>query len=657
MAEIFLGYEEADGTKKPVAIKRLLPQLTQDKEIVSMFLDEARLLQQFDHPNIVSAFDTGRTKNTYFTAMEYVHGANLEAVAKRCRKLNKKWPLNLVAQIGVDVCAVLDYVHHFTKTDGLPLALIHRDISAQNVMMTYNGKVKVLDFGVAKDLGDLSRTRPAVLAGKTAYLSPEQVMQRPDLDKRTDVYSLGAVLYELTTGNKPFQATTELDTMLAIIKQPVPDAREADPAVPDELAEILLKAMAKDRRARYQTTRAMGDDLQAFLERRRADVTALHVAAFLRTMIPPRAMKKGSSQKAPDPVPKEPLPAKTPELEPSPEPALETLPESALEILPESALEALPEPANGAALELAVEPESRPVQAKPIAPSATLGGNEGLFAGITRGRKPAALWTVLALGLLAGAALAGYAYVQFTDDDPAQASGAVKKGLSTRAPRPEPAPGVPLPAAEFEAAEDPGTELVPIKPAPKAARKPRPGPRTRVNPAPEARSASLLIPDSKPADEEIRIEEEKISPEQEQELAPEPVEAKTEFPKTGPREPAPTNKADLALRPDPPAPAPKVAPAPKPTYQAPEVIKKRRIAGRDPSYPAMARKAKLRATVLVKIFIEPDGRVGFTKFLKSHPVFEKAVQEAISTWHFSPYRINDRPVGTYTVYKFVFQLN
>lgn len=653
MAEVFLGYTEQDARRKPVAIKRLLPQLATDKEIVKLFVAEAELLLQFNHPNVVKAHELGQVGSTHFIVMEYVHGASLEALAERARQQGHELSLDLLARIGSDVCDVLGYVHRFALADGSHRQVIHRDVSPQNIMLTYAGRVKVLDFGVAKDLDSLSRTRPAALAGKTAYLSPEQVKQLPDLDLRTDIYSLGAVLFELATGRKPFSADTELDTMLAIVKQPSPDPRDLDHRIPDEFAELIMQAMDKDRQRRFQTAEQMGAALLAFLEHRRAEVGQRELARTLRGLFPPKhAIRRQASEQEP------------PEQEPSEQQPVAQQPSRAGanrsgDLAPVAKID--PAPAS----QPSQDAPAPPVQTNPPAPATGV-----LFASIAQPRRRSAWrWLLPLVAVFGGIALAVVVTWQLLPGPKEPASTAAGRVDAKPAPQP-PAQEAPEAAGSAQEADpDPQPALTEISDPPRADRPKKPVPRDRRRSPPgrkrmaksrgapnrrvgnrqppvrDSGEADLLpLDDAPPAADE---------PEPTPEVVPEPG------PTTDPTADgagglaAPTD--GLAETPDPVEVA--ASPPPKPTYQPPEVIEKRRVAGHDPEYPPMARQAKLRATVMVKIFIEPDGKVGFTKILKGHPVFEPAVLEAIRSWRFRPYSINGRPVGTYTVYKFVFQID
>src|SRR5262245_18293462 len=197
MAEVFLArHLGMEGFERRVAIKRILPHLSEAEEFKSMFLDEARLAAQLTHPNIVHIYDFGRVDEYYFIGMEFVDGVDLGRLIRHAR--NRPVPFEFAARIFSDVCSGLHYAHNAVDGEGRPLGLVHRDVTPQNVLVTYDGVVKLVDFGIAKAAWQAGRTRPGVVKGKFAYMSPEQVEGRR-LDGRSDVFSAGICLYELIT--------------------------------------------------------------------------------------------------------------------------------------------------------------------------------------------------------------------------------------------------------------------------------------------------------------------------------------------------------------------------------------------------------------------------------------------------------------------------
>ena len=221
MAEVFLATAVGpEGFEKQVAIKRILPHLSEDPDFVTMFLDEARLVARFSHPNLVQIFDLGSVAGVFFLAMEYVNGVSLGRVLNACRAKNRRLPPDHSAKMVSMVCEGLEYAHNFTDLRGRPLNLIHRDVNPQNVMLSYDGTVKLLDFGIAKAAINLYRTRHSSIKGKAPYMSPEQIRGKKGLDRRSDVFSTGTMLFELLAGQKPFDGQTDFDLMTSILEDP-----------------------------------------------------------------------------------------------------------------------------------------------------------------------------------------------------------------------------------------------------------------------------------------------------------------------------------------------------------------------------------------------------------------------------------------------------
>ncbi len=694
MAEIFLAYVEIKGKKKPVAIKRMLPQLAADKDLEEQFVAEAKLLEKLHHPNIIETIELGMHNGSLFIAMEYVFGSNLERLVRSCKAQGLKIPLNLLARIGADVCDVLGYIHSFKEKDGSELHFIHRDISPQNIMLSYSGQIKLMDFGVAKDIGTLSRTRPVALAGKVAYMSPEQVKQVPDLDLRTDIYSLGAVLFELSVGSRPFSASTELDTMLAIVKNPLPDLRDLDNEIPDEFAEIVSKAMDRDRHKRFQSTSEFRKALDDFLLHRNASVSPKDLAIFIRRVLPPPQKKKSTQQQDPvksqAPRAQESNPTVQENKTARPVPHAEKESEA---VKQETPIVLTKKIHRGPKPEILVPEEKRDEEADS---KINLSESE-MFSSIIQKPTPQKfnrLW-VGALGLLAGCGIALLLYWHLSNNGPEQDSSVpIHSPVETKT---RPTEVVPPQSVPKETQKEPGSshpqvdknsvdknssaspnypalghknKLSPMKKKP--GHKLRPG-HSLVKPLLKTQDQALepeieveLDTEDRPSDSQASDAgikkpssgNEKVPQAQGQRVASGPEEKSTKdenaedknIEATQKQAPSFTSAKDTSSK-------AQLQALPKPSYQAPDVVAKRRIAGQEPQYPPMAKKAKLRATVLVKIHINPDGRVGFMKILKGHPLFNDAVTKAIKTWIFSPYTINGRPVGTYTVYKFVFQID
>ncbi|MGC4122812.1 MAG: protein kinase [Myxococcales bacterium] len=263
MSEIWRA-ASSGATHANLAIKRMLPNMATDTEIVAMFINEARIAAQLAHPNIAQIFDLGRIGDDFFIAMEYVGGADLRTVLTRSAELGSPMPIPLVVFVAAQVCDALDYAHRKTGVSGEPLGLVHRDISPENCLVTFDGTVKLIDFGIAKVTRQASKTKAGVLKGKLGYMSPEQVTGQA-VDRRSDLFSLATVLYELVTGRQLFKAENEYMTVHALCRGRIAAPSEANPAVPAELDRIVLKALSRDRVQRYQWASELAADLRSFL--------------------------------------------------------------------------------------------------------------------------------------------------------------------------------------------------------------------------------------------------------------------------------------------------------------------------------------------------------------------------------------------------------
>jgi serine/threonine protein kinase len=267
MAEIFRAARRGvEGFEKTVAVKRILPHLSDNREFVTMFVDEAKTVAQLAHPNIVSIYDLGRIHGSYYIAMEYVHGRDLRSILRRSRE--KELPLapGLAVLIASRVCAGLGYAHRRLDERGRPMKIVHRDVSPQNILISFEGDVKLTDFGIATAAHKASVTERGMLRGKLTYMSPEQT-RGGRVDHRSDLFSLGVVLYELATGERPFGTPGHSDANLleAIRACDFAPARDLVPGLPPSLDRVLQRALAREPHERYADADALRRELELIL--------------------------------------------------------------------------------------------------------------------------------------------------------------------------------------------------------------------------------------------------------------------------------------------------------------------------------------------------------------------------------------------------------
>ncbi len=261
MATLYLGrLHGAEGFERPVALKVIKEQFLQNREFVTMFMDEAKIVSRVSHPNIVQLYELGNEKDRLFIAMELLVGQSLWNVWQACRERNACLRLDLIAWIGARVGEGLHHAHEVRDKDGKSIELVHRDVNASNIFVTYDGHVKLIDFGLVKATNRVTSTVQGVVKGKLAYLSPEQALGKP-VDRRTDIFALGATLWELTTDRRLFKRDHDLDTLKQVKDAIVPDPTEIVSGYPPKLWAALKRALARDRNDRYATMKEFVKDL------------------------------------------------------------------------------------------------------------------------------------------------------------------------------------------------------------------------------------------------------------------------------------------------------------------------------------------------------------------------------------------------------------
>jgi eukaryotic-like serine/threonine-protein kinase len=263
MAELYLAKDTR--TNGMVVLKRILPYLAQEVEFLKMFLDEARIAGQLHHPNIVRLYELGRLDGSTFIAMEWVEGIDLRKVLHKEQERQASIPPGIAAWVIARLCEALQHAHQRAGPDGQPLGIVHRDVSPQNVMVTYRGDVKLVDFGIAKATAWMGRSKPGVIKGKFLYLAPEQLTQ-DKLDHRADLFALGTLLYEITVGKSPFQRQTTEAVIYSIRREdPEPPAAVLH-GYPPKLSRIVMRCLEKDRERRYQSADEVREALDSFIQ-------------------------------------------------------------------------------------------------------------------------------------------------------------------------------------------------------------------------------------------------------------------------------------------------------------------------------------------------------------------------------------------------------
>jgi serine/threonine protein kinase len=292
MAEVFRAESAGlEGFKKLVAIKRVLPHLSEKKQFIGMFLDEARVGAHLSHSNCVQVFDIGVGDNTYFIVMEFVDGSDLKGVIEHRKTIGHPVPVEEATLITVRICEGLAYAHELTDARGQSLHIVHRDMSPPNVLLTRHGEVKIVDFGLAKANSQLEKSEPGIIKGKFSYLSPEAAQGLP-VDARTDVFAVGIILWEMLAGRRLFLGESDLETVRLVQRAEIPSLRQINPKVPAELEKVLAKGLAGDPAKRYQTAREFGRDLNQILFHLGRAVSSFDVAQLVLPIWRERQRKK-----------------------------------------------------------------------------------------------------------------------------------------------------------------------------------------------------------------------------------------------------------------------------------------------------------------------------------------------------------------------------
>ena len=293
MATVWAARQKGSrGFQKTVAVKTMLPSLSEDPQFEQMFLDEAALAARIHHPNVAEILDLGEEEDILYIVMEWVDGEALSTITKQAKKLNVTIQHHIALKVISQACLGLQAAHELKDDDGESLQLVHRDVSPQNILVTYDGIVKLVDFGVAKAMGRAGgETTAGQLKGKVPYMSPEQA-RGGNIDRRTDIFAMGIVLYKMTTGLHPFLGENDLVTMKNIIGRPVPSPRLKNAQFPMELEQVILKCLQKEPEKRYQTMLELHQAIEKVQVSMGSSVVDEDVGSFVRSLLGDRGQKR-----------------------------------------------------------------------------------------------------------------------------------------------------------------------------------------------------------------------------------------------------------------------------------------------------------------------------------------------------------------------------
>jgi TonB family protein len=611
MAEVWKArMRGVEGFQKTVAIKRILPHMTDNAEFVGMFIDEAKLAAQLTHPNIVHIYDLGKIGRDYYIAMEYVDGKDLRSLLNAARRKGTPVPLGLALLIAARVASALDYAHRKRDFEDRELGLVHRDVSPQNVLLTAEGDVKLCDFGIAKAVSKVGQTQIGALKGKLQYMSPEQAWGRP-VDARSDLFSLGAVLFEMVTGERLFTGESEISVLEAVRQGRTRLPRQVDPTIPREVDEIVARALAVDPKDRFQSAGEMKQRLEAALAALSPATGQTDLALFIQ-----RALE-------PEPMGAEPFAAASP--------AISSWPSTA----------APPGEAAVAAEAFPYPPGPEP----PVAAVAPLG--EVALAEEEGGRKSRTLLYAAIAALIVIAILTFFFLNHRKAAAPPPASGASTTGAAGSG---APVPAAGLPAAQVPAAL-PATQSAPAPPGKPIDIK------AMVDQQVAAHEADLR----KQQDEKVKQLEKQLAASK---AAGQPAPTAAPQPAAATSEPAPPRPAPAEAAPPPPAPAAQKEPEPAKAQEKPPEPAKREpepeaprvkvgeladagpgvsppqlVSAPKPGYPPMARTLRVEGTVVVSVLVDENGGVQDVRMaepIRQNVGLNEAALAAARSAHYKP---------------------
>ena len=623
MAELFRArFRGAEGFQKIVAVKKILPHIAGDEEFLTMFADEAKLAAQLNHPNIVHIFDLGKIESGgYFIAMEFVDGRDLRSILQMARDTGLRMPVPLAVSIGAKVAAALDYAHRRRGDDGRDLHIVHRDVSPPNILVSTDGDIKLCDFGIARAASKVSRTESGALKGKVPYMSPEQAWGK-GVDQRSDIYSLGAVIFELVAGRRLYRGDSEMETLEKVRAGEVVAPSSVNPEVPPALDALLLKALAREPDGRYASVSEMLRELEAVLRTYEPPPSSAELAVYVHHLeTEEAALKAARAREVEAPPAPAPAPVSRP---PRPKPARVPLPKA-----PEAEARPAVEPPPGTAPSPPTPPAPPAAPASPPAPSAA---QEGIFAGTfpegtvaSDAKRRRRLYILIAAASIVLAVM-GWLVVRkpAVAPVPVPAATPVPSPVVAAVPTPVPTAAAPS-AAEQKAAQVEAQRLLALRRTPRAGEpKPTAFPKAPAVVAAAAPTAAPRLPEPTP---EVKVAQAPPPVPVEPTAVPAPAEPP---PTAAPRAPAPVqiSRGDLV--------------GPGEGVVEPALLSSPRIA-----YPVAARQQQISGKVVVLVLVTEDGAASDVKLqqgVASRSGVNEAVLEAIRHAKFRPASKNGIPV-------------
>lgn len=703
MAELFKAKRKGvEGFEKILAIKRILPHMSDNDEFITMFIDEAKLAAQLTHQNICQIFDLGKIESSYYIAMEYVHGKDLRAVLRASRSKKKPFPVELAILVISKISSALDYAHRKRDAGGQLLNLVHRDISPQNILMSYEGEVKLVDFGIAKAATKAHVTQHGALKGKLLYMSPEQAWGKA-VDKRTDIFSLGVVMYEMLTGAPLFldENDTEVTILEKVREAKIGPVRDLNSTVPDQLERIITRVLHKNPDERYQTALDLQKDLDNLFYSEGYNATSGSLANYVQSLFP-EDWNKEAGVKDTVIIEKEISEALTYSLGALDEPPKEK-PDEEIPVVPaavqkpkrEGRIKIIPsaekriEPPSASAEPDRPEPAKEPLQpVKPV--SAPISSELPMVSAGLSAPTPEKSNLMRTIAIIAAAVVVFVMAVYFFRSKPGQEA-PTPPGQVTKAPAPSPS-DQPSPQPVYPTVNQETASVTPPVDAKDKQQEKIDELQKKVQEE-EKRMAEKKAEEDKKKEEALK-KEESAKLEAQKDAAAQAEEAKVEPVPTPPLEekqqstapdvvppptvqqqepePAPLSVQETPVNQEPAPIAAQEPPKQEPETPAqpevqegqlveltPDVVKPVVLERINPSYPPVAAAKKVQGTVLLSVLIAETGQVAEVKVIRGaggQTGLNEAAASAVKKWKFQPAVKDGKRVKVWVTYPIVFKL-